>query len=580
MLSGNIEALPNGHHIFPWSHFNYARGRAPTIFEYLRKDLGWAEEKIWSIQGNAMNWYLDHSYHPLYGADYKASFVVEMRDDEIQEFVKTTVDTHHPDLFFINFGTTDHKGHTDIWPHYIAAIRHVDSVIWDLYNYIEADPYYTGKTTYILTADHGRESQAGWSRHGNQDWNCQHVLFLAWGPDTPSNVTVSTPRNHPDLAPTIMELLGGEAPLARSEIMHEMINGEQPELHYEYAPQLFPYGPQLARVWSSNALGDVDQVFIGQSRDDGTTWDQQRISFSSRGALLPTLAIDSDGVRVAWCDKRDTTWQLYRRFYSNSTSQWGPEERLSSFPLHILPDSPKILLRDDRELIPFLGQSKYIEVFAKTDTSPDWEQHEVYKLVYKASEIDSVLVGDSGVAAVFEGMNEDITGPEVWYYDIYFRLSVDNGATWLDPVRLTDTKEYPTQHPSIAAPGGDTIMVAFDEERDGVRQVYFMISHNLGGSWGAPVQLTHSTIGAWKPQVHHVKDLGTVVSYTDFDEGKGDIWYRVNDGSSWGDPIRITDTPDFSQNPSIVFDGAGNGFICWEEHVGFGQWQLKTRKFL
>jgi hypothetical protein len=51
-----------------------ARGTDPTLFEYLRKDLGWKSSDVWvSTSGGAQEANVSHSLHPEYGARYAAN---------------------------------------------------------------------------------------------------------------------------------------------------------------------------------------------------------------------------------------------------------------------------------------------------------------------------------------------------------------------------------------------------------------------------------------------------------------------------------------------------------------------------
>lgn len=51
-----------------------ARGTDPTLFEYLRKDLGWSAGDVWiSTSGGAQESNVSYSLHPEYGAEFGAS---------------------------------------------------------------------------------------------------------------------------------------------------------------------------------------------------------------------------------------------------------------------------------------------------------------------------------------------------------------------------------------------------------------------------------------------------------------------------------------------------------------------------
>lgn len=80
------------------------------------------------------------------------------------EFVKKS----HPKLLFISYGETDDFAHDGDYTHYLLAAENTDKMIKELWNYCQSNPYYKGKTTFIITTDHGRGTQPieAWKSHG------------------------------------------------------------------------------------------------------------------------------------------------------------------------------------------------------------------------------------------------------------------------------------------------------------------------------------------------------------------------------------------------------------------------------
>lgn len=73
-----------------------------------------------------------------------------------------------PKVLYVSFDETDdfaHEGHYDqtLW-----AVQRADRFISELWAAVQADPAYRGKTTLIVTTDHGRgtEGREGWRNHG------------------------------------------------------------------------------------------------------------------------------------------------------------------------------------------------------------------------------------------------------------------------------------------------------------------------------------------------------------------------------------------------------------------------------
>lgn len=126
----------------------------------------------------------------------------------------TTVDhvnRKHPRLVFVGFGETDEWAHAGRYDHYLTAAHHVDDFVRRLWVTTQSTRQYRDKTTFIITADHGRGSgPQAWRDHGEKVEGAENDWIAILGPDTPalgermnaSPVTVS------QIAATIAKLLG------------------------------------------------------------------------------------------------------------------------------------------------------------------------------------------------------------------------------------------------------------------------------------------------------------------------------------------------------------------------------------
>lgn len=76
-----------------------------------------------------------------------------------------------PRVLYIGLGDTDEFAHMGHYEHYLDAVNRDDDFIAELWRMVEADPVYRGKTTLIVTTDHGRGSAAGaaWTEHGSAE---------------------------------------------------------------------------------------------------------------------------------------------------------------------------------------------------------------------------------------------------------------------------------------------------------------------------------------------------------------------------------------------------------------------------
>jgi hypothetical protein len=77
-----------------------------------------------------------------------------------------------PRVTWIALGDTDNRAHEGDYEAYLSAATEADNFLRELWQAIESDPRTAGRTTLIVTADHGRgESEGGrWRGHGSGRW--------------------------------------------------------------------------------------------------------------------------------------------------------------------------------------------------------------------------------------------------------------------------------------------------------------------------------------------------------------------------------------------------------------------------
>ena len=116
-----------------------------------------------------------------------------------------------PRLVFLGFGETDEWAHAGRYDLYLNAAHHVDEFVRRLWNTTQSMSNYRGKTTFILTADHGRGSgPKGWRDHGEKVDGAEGDWIAVIGPDTPpaGERIAMEPLTESQIAATIAALLG------------------------------------------------------------------------------------------------------------------------------------------------------------------------------------------------------------------------------------------------------------------------------------------------------------------------------------------------------------------------------------
>ncbi len=132
--------------------------------------------------------------------------------------------------------------------------------------------------------------------------------------------------------------------------------------------------------------------------------------------------------------------------------------------------------------------------------------------------------------------------------EIYYSRSPDNGATWTAPVNLSNASGRPDTLPLVAAVGGNVYVAWTSDPVNG--EVYFRRSVNGGASWQPVVQLSASTSGysratdLWVDRAGHVH----LAYYDTRGVGYGQVFHRLScdNGQSW------TPEQNLTQNDGVV----------------------------
>lgn len=121
-----------------------------------------------------------------------------------------TMKQDHPKVVWVGFGDTDEWAHADKYDFYLDAARGTDEMIRRIVEYCESDPFYKGKTTYLMTTDHGRGIGESFGGHSGDLEGSQNTWMIAFGKgieplgETESNGPFYTKQ----FASTIADILG------------------------------------------------------------------------------------------------------------------------------------------------------------------------------------------------------------------------------------------------------------------------------------------------------------------------------------------------------------------------------------
>ncbi|MCC6243709.1 MAG: hypothetical protein IT353_12775 [Gemmatimonadaceae bacterium] len=122
-----------------------------------------------------------------------------------------------PRVLFIGYGETDEWAHAGRYDQYLKSAHQVDAYIAQIWQRAQADPQMRGRTTLLVTTDHGRGTGAAWTDHGEDVVGAERIWVAAMGPGiAPTGVRTNTPTTQSQMAATLAAALGYDWPKAES----------------------------------------------------------------------------------------------------------------------------------------------------------------------------------------------------------------------------------------------------------------------------------------------------------------------------------------------------------------------------
>jgi len=108
-------------------------------------------------------------------------------DSFLQIALLDSVKRDHPRVLFVGYGEADNWAHSGRYDLVLASLHEADYFISQLWDTMQAMPVYRDKTTFIITADHGRgRGLTEWKDHGKDQKGSENIWIAVIGPDTPA----------------------------------------------------------------------------------------------------------------------------------------------------------------------------------------------------------------------------------------------------------------------------------------------------------------------------------------------------------------------------------------------------------
>jgi len=176
-----------------------------NVLTYLNKQIGYQNKvavfSTWDAFPYILNKWESHIYvnadadsiansgtenHILNDIQRLSSKPLDVRLDVLtyiaaREYVKVNT----PKVLCIGFDETDDYAHKGDYEQYLKSANAIDGMIADLWHCLQSMPAYRGKTTLLITCDHGRgdKDKANWTDHGDEIPESSQIWIAALGPE-------------------------------------------------------------------------------------------------------------------------------------------------------------------------------------------------------------------------------------------------------------------------------------------------------------------------------------------------------------------------------------------------------------
>jgi hypothetical protein len=272
-----------------FNNFAAVSPQNPTVFEYFRKQLGRPASDAWVVAPSNGFGLIGESSHRSHGPGYGAGVILPKRllaaamstgeaagyehllrdnyespvyapalgvsDEQLQQmaqllkvsvadFVAHARSLRSPDelsvyvsrqlmkqlapsLLWITLHDID-VAHAGAFSLYIDAIQRCDRLCGEIWQMIESEPEYAGKTTMFILPDFGRDADNsaggnGFQHHRTGDAFSRTTWMIVRGPGVRQNAIVDRPVESTDLVPTLGALFGFSPGLSKGKVLTEVI---------------------------------------------------------------------------------------------------------------------------------------------------------------------------------------------------------------------------------------------------------------------------------------------------------------------------------------------------------------------
>lgn len=183
------------------------QNKFPSFLQFLQKKLKLDYNQVasfasWNVMNeiatnNSKDFFINAGYETYESADAdiqrmsREQFETPTPWDSVRHdyytfrFALAHLKNHHPKVLHIGLGETDDWAHDKRYDLVTNALNRTDNYLKELWQFLESDNQYKGKTSIIITVDHGRgNSENDWDSHGEDIPEARFIWLAVISPDS------------------------------------------------------------------------------------------------------------------------------------------------------------------------------------------------------------------------------------------------------------------------------------------------------------------------------------------------------------------------------------------------------------
>jgi len=183
------------------------RNPYPSVLEFLKRKLTLDSKQVAAFASwDTIDWIVEHEagsitsnagYEPYDHPDPEIELLGRLQSeaptpwDSVRHdyytfrFAMAHLKSHQPRVLYLSLGETDDWAHDGRYDKMLEALARTDRYLRELWDYLQSNERYRGKTSIIITVDHGRgATPRDWTDHGEKVPEAQYIWMAFISPDS------------------------------------------------------------------------------------------------------------------------------------------------------------------------------------------------------------------------------------------------------------------------------------------------------------------------------------------------------------------------------------------------------------